>query len=94
MFFTFSKSVVQGWTVLTQTCAGPLNPAPLDLNIWEANLSRGPQRDKAGSEPPSLFHKLAHISLTDGSTHCTFTVFNHYLFLPPLPLPLFFRLCI
>uniref|UniRef100_A0A3Q1IM96 Uncharacterized protein n=1 Tax=Anabas testudineus TaxID=64144 RepID=A0A3Q1IM96_ANATE len=31
--------------------AGPLSPATPDLNIWEANLSPSPERDKAGTQP-------------------------------------------
>uniref|UniRef100_A0A4W6EN90 Uncharacterized protein n=1 Tax=Lates calcarifer TaxID=8187 RepID=A0A4W6EN90_LATCA len=30
---------------------GPLSPATPDLNIWEANLSPSPERDKAGNQP-------------------------------------------
>lgn len=34
-----------------QPSTGPLSPATPDLNIWEANLSPGPERDKAGKQP-------------------------------------------
>lgn len=39
------------WLQSAQFSAGPLNPATPDLNIWEANLSPSPERDKAGSQP-------------------------------------------
>lgn len=43
--------------------AVPLSPAMPDLNIWEANLSTGPERDKAGKQPLCISEEGLSLSL-------------------------------
>uniref|UniRef100_A0A3B4XTS1 Uncharacterized protein n=1 Tax=Seriola lalandi dorsalis TaxID=1841481 RepID=A0A3B4XTS1_SERLL len=67
-------------------CTGPLSPATPDLNIWEANLSPSPERDKAGNQPlcrvpfsvltfwsncTSLFYSAVYVDR--GQTHSEIT---------------------
>lgn len=43
--------LVATWLHSAWSSTGPLSPATPDLNIWEANLSPSPERDKAGNQP-------------------------------------------
>uniref|UniRef100_A0A3B4TCZ5 Uncharacterized protein n=1 Tax=Seriola dumerili TaxID=41447 RepID=A0A3B4TCZ5_SERDU len=64
---------------------GPLSPATPDLNIWEANLSPSPERDKAGNQPLcrnwSLCCIVFSLSLNARlqQVHCKCHVF-HFIF--------------
>lgn len=46
--FVIRDDLVAPWLQKAQLSAGPLNPATPHLNIWEANLSSSPERERQG----------------------------------------------